>query len=123
MQPMAPDKPEYRVYRARRGILSRFLNRREGARFDTLRGDGEGGEPPRNGGVKTAYGQPSEGGPYLPRRDYRPGREKEPRERKPITWQRVLAYVAAAIVGWTLLSLALFFISAHQQSQKVSQKT
>ena len=123
MQPMAPDKPEYRVYRARRGILSRFFNRRESARFDTLRGEEEGGAPPKNGGVRTADRPPTEGGPYLPRRDYRPGKEQEPRERKPISWKRVLAYVGAAIAGWTLLSLVLFFFSAHQQSQKVSQDT
>jgi LCP family protein required for cell wall assembly len=129
MQPMAPDKPEYRVYRARRGILSRFLNRREGARFDTLRRDGEGEPQPESSGVGTAYGQPSEAGPYLPRRDYRSGDDRPPRgprapgERKPISWKRVLAYVAAAIAGWTLLSFVLFMISAHQQSQKVSQKT
>jgi LCP family protein required for cell wall assembly len=126
MQPMAPDKPEYRVYRARRGILSRFLNRRESARFDTLRREEEGGEPPQNGGVGTAYGPPSERGPYLPRRDYRPERDREPRqprERKPISWKRVLAYIVAAIAFWTLLSLVLFFISARQQSDKVSDKT
>jgi LCP family protein required for cell wall assembly len=126
MQPMAPDKPEYRVYRARRGILSRFLNRRESARFETLRRGEEGGAPPQNGGIGTADRPPGDRGPRLPRRDYRPGREgepREPRERKPISWKRVLAYVAAAIAGWTLLSLILFFFSAHQQSQKVSEET
>jgi LCP family protein required for cell wall assembly len=113
---MAPDKPEYRVYRARRGFLSRLLNRRDGARFDTLRADGEAPPPPPRGGTGTVDRPPPERGPILPRRDTR-------RERRPVSWKRVLAYVAAAMVGWTVLSVVLFFVSAHQQSQKVSAAT
>src|SRR6476659_9026028 len=96
VQPMAPDKPEYRVYRARRGILSRLLNRRDSARFDTLPREGEAGPAPRNGGVPGTVEPPRR---TLPRRPA----GAPPSERKPISWKRVLAYVGAAIAAWTLL--------------------
>src|SRR3954454_22558639 len=118
MEPMAPDKPEYRVYRARRGILSRLLNRRESARFDTLRTeDGAAPPPGAKGGLGTVPPPPEREG-MLPRRTFRPERP-----RREISWRRVLAWVVGAIAAWTVLSLALFFWSAHQQSQKLSPRT
>jgi LCP family protein required for cell wall assembly len=42
-------------------------------------------------------------------------REKEPREREGITPGRVLKWVAIAVLGWILLSVALFMISAQLQ--------
>jgi LCP family protein required for cell wall assembly len=75
----------------------------------------EGPPGPRSGGIGTVDRPPPERPPARPR--------TQPRERRPISWKRVLAYVAAAIAGWTLLSLVLFFVSARQQSDKVSAST
>jgi LCP family protein required for cell wall assembly len=40
--------------------------------------------------------------------------------RGPLTWRRALLWFATAVVGWILLSLVLFLISAQIQSGKVS---
>jgi LCP family protein required for cell wall assembly len=116
---MPDEKPEYRVYRARGGLLSRLLNRRESQRFRPLeraqrptRPAGQGSragtatiEPPPRGPVRAPEGPPPE--PWWRR----------------LTWKRVLAGVAIFIVFWTVLSFVLFMISAHFQSQKVSDVT
>jgi LCP family protein required for cell wall assembly len=126
---MPSEKPDYRVYRARSGLLSRLLNRRESERFRPLE---KKHQPP---------------GPGIPasRHDYRPGLataeppavEPRPHEAPPrlpgepprepwwrrLTWKRVLLGVAGFVVFWTLLSFVLFLISAHVQSQKVSDAT
>ncbi|MGZ4260896.1 MAG: LCP family protein [Solirubrobacteraceae bacterium] len=52
-----------------------------------------------------------------PDRDQRPGRRRWYRGR--LTWKRVLLYLATAIVGWLLLSLLLFIISAEIERGKV----
>ncbi len=124
MQPMAPDKPEYRVYRARRGILSRFLNRRESARFDTLRREEErwraGPERRRRDGLWPAiraWSLPA--APRLPAR----ARPRAAARAQADLVEACARHVAAAIAFWTVLSLVLFFISAQQQSDKVSDKT
>ncbi len=82
------DPRPYKVYRARpRGLRA------------LLRGEEEGDVP----------------------RGLKPGRDKPGRERQPGTWReritprRVIKYLALAIVGWLLLSLVLFLISASQQ--------
>jgi LCP family protein required for cell wall assembly len=52
----------------------------------------------------------------------KPGRGKRPRREGPTTWReritprRVLKYLAIAIVGWLLLSLVLFLVSAQIES-------
>jgi LCP family protein required for cell wall assembly len=42
-------------------------------------------------------------------------REREPRERKGVSPGRVLKWVAIAVLGWILLSVAIFMISAQLQ--------
>jgi LCP family protein required for cell wall assembly len=37
-------------------------------------------------------------------------------KRRRVTWQRVLKYLAVAVVAWLLLSFVLFLISAHEQA-------
>ena len=55
----------------------------------------------------------------------RPGSDRDDRPRRRrwfrgrLTWQRVLLYLAMAVVGWLLLSLALFIISAQIERGKV----
>jgi len=58
-------------------------------------------------------------GPDRPRPDRgdRPGRRRWFRGR--LTWQRVLLYLATAVVAWLLLSLVLFIISAEIERGKV----
>ncbi len=50
----------------------------------------------------------------------RPDRGRRDRGRKPITPGRVLKWVALAVVGWILLSLVLFLVSAQLERGKVS---
>ncbi len=85
---MASDTEQrpYKTYRARPRGIRSFLRGEE----DSLR-------PPRE-----------------PRRGDRPTRDGEPRRR--VTWQRVLKWVVIAILGWLLLSLVLFIISAQIES-------
>jgi LCP family protein required for cell wall assembly len=45
---------------------------------------------------------------------------KPPRRRRKLRPGRILAYVALALVGWVLVSLVLFLISAQIQQSKVS---
>src|SRR3954454_3191227 len=52
-----------------------------------------------------------------------PGEKREeprPPRRRRITVGRVISYVALAVVGWLLLSLVLFLVSAQIESSKVS---
>jgi LCP family protein required for cell wall assembly len=114
---MPSEKPEYRVYRARSGLLSRLLNRRESARFRPLERKPE----QAGGGVATADRPAVEPRPReAPRR--LPTEPHEPWWRR-LTWKRVLLGLAGFVVFWTLLSLILFLISAHIQSQNVSDAT
>jgi LCP family protein required for cell wall assembly len=62
--------------------------------------------------------------PAVPREE-KPRRGKRPRQEGPKTWReritprRVLKYLAIAIVGWLLLSLVLFFVSASDESGSI----
>ena len=87
---MDEEKPNYTRYRSRPKL---FGKRSNGARdgLDDLRG----GHP-----------RPEQGG------------KRKLRER--FTFWRVLGYVALAAVGWVLVSLLLFLISAQVQRQKVN---
>ena len=93
-----PDKPEYKVYRSRRGLLDRLNPRdqvaqlREAARRRTRRDGSEDEEP------------------------------EPPRTRRPITWRRVVKWVAVGVAGWLLLSFVLFMVSA-QLTEGVSDET
>jgi LCP family protein required for cell wall assembly len=85
------DRP-YKVYRAGpRGLRSLLRGEEEEA--------GLGGRPPGDGG----------------RRLFR-RKDREPGERKPITPLRVLKWVVLFIIGWLLLSVILFVISAQIQT-------
>ena len=116
---MPDEKPEYRVHRARGGLLSRLLNRRESQRFRPLERRNrppEAGVPAARPG--TAKVEPPPGAP--PRLPVGPPREPWWRR---LTWRRVLAGLAVFVVFWSLLSFVLFMVSAHFQSQKVTDAT
>jgi LCP family protein required for cell wall assembly len=90
-----PEPPEYNVYRARKGLFSRL----KGADLSSLRDRAR-----------------------LPSR--KPRGEKEPRRpgspRAPFNVRRVLKWVGIAALGWILISLIAFGISAQLQSFKLS---
>jgi LCP family protein required for cell wall assembly len=118
---MPSEKPEYRVYRARSGLLSRLLNRRESERFrprERQHRQPEPGIPAARPGTATVEPPPRK--PLRPRLPGEPPREPWWRR---LTWKRVVLGLVAFMVFWTLLSLLLFFVSAHVQSQKVSDAT
>ncbi len=86
-----PDKPEYKVYRSRRGLLDRLA------------------------GPRDQVAQLREAARRRTRRE-RPDDEREPREpRGPAVplWRRVLKWAAIAVGAWLLLSLVLFMVSAQ----------
>jgi LCP family protein required for cell wall assembly len=128
---MPSDKPEYRVYRARGGLLNRLLHRRESDRFRPLEEGSRQAEPAPRTPAGRAAGQggaatlePPQRAPEAPpRAPAPPGRRVgEPWWRR-LTWKRVLLGVLGFVVFWTLLSFVLFLVSAHQQSTKVSDST
>jgi LCP family protein required for cell wall assembly len=93
-RPQGP--PEYKVYRARRGIFSRFRK-------------------PDLSGLR----ERSWRGPKLPGRPGGPKRERPPGAPRP--WpRRVLKWVGLAALGWILLSFLAFAVSAQLQSFKLS---
>jgi LCP family protein required for cell wall assembly len=93
-RPQGP--PEYKVYRSRKGLLSRF-------RKPDLSGLGAWRKPklPR--------------GPRLPGR---PGRERLRPSRR--GWRRALKWVGLGALGWILLSFLAFAVSAQLQAFKLS---
>jgi LCP family protein required for cell wall assembly len=88
-------EPEYKIYRSRRGLLSRLKS----ADLSSLRERAK-----------------------LPSR--RPSRDEEPRRprapRAPFNVKRLLKWIALAALGWILLSLLAFGVSAQIQSFKLS---
>ena len=84
--PGPPDPPEYKVYRARKRPLSRLAG---GTDFDSLK-------------RRLSRAKGDEPGP-------------DTRDRKRITPGRVLKWLALAVLGWLVLSFALFMISAQIQ--------
>jgi LCP family protein required for cell wall assembly len=120
-------QPEYRVYRSRRGIFSRGG---DVPKSDDAAGAGRGaggGGPSRPGGPddagRTNYGRGGRGGPHLPQvklpwkrreeRGSRSGRRKPPA-------RRIAFWLGIAIVGWIVVSLLAFAVSAQLQSFKLS---
>jgi LCP family protein required for cell wall assembly len=90
------DRP-YKVYRsAPRGLLSRLRGEDDLALEEERRGR-DGGDGGRRAG-------PGQANPWW-RRQLRP--------------RRVLSYLAIAVVGWLLLSFALFMISAYDQAGNI----
>jgi LCP family protein required for cell wall assembly len=47
---------------------------------------------------------------------------RPPGEQRPVTWQRVLKWVALAVGAWLALSLLMFLVSAELQRDNVSQE-
>ena len=91
--PRPGDRPDYKVYRSRPRRVPASGRRRPGAACASA---------PR-------------------RRDDRSPRD--PREPGRITPGRVLKWVALAVVGWLLLSLVLFMVSAQLQEGVVGERT
>ena len=129
-------QPEYRVYRSRRGIFSRLKGGDVPKSGDAAAGAGGGrggsggggrGGPGGPGGPdepgRTNYGRGHREGPRLPplkmpwkrreERGARPGRRKPPA-------RRIAFWLGIAIVGWIVISLLAFAVSAQLQSFKLS---
>ncbi len=94
-----PDKPEYKVYRSRRGLLDRLSGPRD--QVAQLR------EAARR---RAQRERPDEPEPLEPRGPSRP------------LWRRILKWVAIAVGAWLLLSFVLFMVSA-QITDGVSEET
>ncbi len=99
--------PDYKVYRSRKGLLSRLrspdLSRLKG-------GPKPPGKSPRAGGDPSGDGRA-------------PGRRRRVRSAGTggrVTPKRVLKWVGLAALGWILLSLLAFGVSAQLQSFKLS---
>jgi LCP family protein required for cell wall assembly len=116
---MPDKKPEYRVYRARPGFLSRLLYRDRG-RFERPKPKPEA--PPRTpAGLRRREAEPGPGERPPERPDI--GVPAPPAEPRRIPWRRIAMWAALGAVAWLLLSFALFMISAEIQSDKVSDGT
>jgi LCP family protein required for cell wall assembly len=119
-----PDRPDYNVYRSRRGLFSRFrkpdlgslsgkekqaADRQRAARSDRQdlpyevhrSGSGRGGD---------RYGSPGSSRPSFGRKGGRSGRGGK----------RWLKWILLAMFGWLVLSFLAFGISAQIQSMKLS---
>ena len=127
-------QPDYKVYRSKRGVFSRLkgggdVPRSSDSPPEAGAGAGAGagglGGPPDEPG-RTNYGRGSRNGPSLPsvpplklpwkrreERGTRPGRRKPPA-------RRIAFWLGIAIVGWIVVSLLSFAISAQLQSFKLS---
>ena len=93
-----PDKPEYKVYRSRRGLLDRLA------------------------GPRDQVAQLREAARRRAQRERPDEEEREPREPSQPIWRRILKWVAIAVGAWLLLSFVLFMISA-QITEGVSDET
>jgi LCP family protein required for cell wall assembly len=124
---MPDEKPDYRVYRSRPGLLSRLFNRDDSAsRFERQR-DEDLESIRRLSGNRRAAGtvapEAPPGAPPAP--TYPPPPPAEPSEPwwRRITWKRALLGILGFIVFWLALSFVLFMISANQQANEVSDAT
>ncbi|MBS1888843.1 MAG: LCP family protein [Actinobacteria bacterium] len=130
-------QPDYKVYRARRGLFSRLRGgdvpgseKGSGAGADAGRAGGRGGSegPGRGGGLpdepgRTNYGRGGREGPHLPafKPPWRRRRERAARagrRRPPV--RRIAFWTGIAIVGWIALSFLAFAVSAQIQAFKLS---
>jgi LCP family protein required for cell wall assembly len=89
-----PERPDYKVYRSRPGLLSRLRSPDLSKLRQRARGKGDG-----NGGDE---GEPS-----------------APSKPEPV-WRRVLKWVGIVALGWLLLSFLLFEISSQIQKGKLA---
>ena len=105
-----PERPEYNVYRSRRGLFSRFRK----PTLDTLkqreRSRAGAGPKPQRERQEVPYPVYRQTSPPDDRRDPR----KRSRRRRP--W---LKWILFAVVGWFALSVAAFAVSAQIQSMKL----
>jgi LCP family protein required for cell wall assembly len=113
-----PGKPEYRVYRSRRGPFSRFRK----PDLESLR---KKSQPKQSGARGTDRGK-REKPPYEVHRQGPAAAPRTARARaaeeagnRPPRWRRWLKWVAIAAFGWMLLSLLAFSVSAQIQSMKL----
>src|SRR5919204_1567294 len=95
----AQERPEYKVYRSRPGLLAR-LRAPDLSKFRRTAG-GDEKAPPGEGRTARERGEPP-GGP------------------KRWTWKRVLKWVGIAALGWIVISIVTFAISAAIQSTKLA---
>src|SRR6266852_5125602 len=91
------ERPDYRVYRSRPGLLRRF-RKPDLASLRVKGAGGAGGKPPR----RTLRGRGTSGA-------------KPPRP----PWRRALKWLGIAALGWVLLSFLAFAVSAQIQSSKL----
>jgi LCP family protein required for cell wall assembly len=122
---MPEEKPDYRVYRARPGFLSRLFGRGDTASRLEQQRDRDLDSVRRLSGRAPAGTATPEAPPGAPpgAPTYPPPREpREPWWRR-ITWKRALVGVLGFIVFWLALSLVLFMVSAGQEAGKVSDGT
>ncbi|HEX8207346.1 MAG TPA: LCP family protein [Solirubrobacteraceae bacterium] len=104
--------PKYTKYRSRPSLLDRFRGRKgDGSTVAPRR---EAGAPPPGKGLLRG----GRGGTW--RRAKAP---RAPGTRRPITWKRVVKWLALAIAGWILLSLLVFLVSAQIEQGKISDET
>ena len=129
---MPADKPEYRVYRARSGLLSRLFGRREAARFERTRATHQGVAADQQGRLSKLVRRPADGGqaPPAPPGQVTPAPAYPPPYEPPgepwyrrLTWKRVVVGVVLFILFWIALSYGLFMLSASKQNDKVSEAT
>src|SRR4051812_48477896 len=101
------EPPNYTKYRARPKLLGR-----EPKDWGD-QGAPSGDRPPRQPGGGWRDKLPT----------LRRGRRPRTGGRKPITFGRVVKWLALGVFGWLLLSLVLFLVSAQIQQGKVSDET
>jgi LCP family protein required for cell wall assembly len=111
-----PEERPYKLYRSLpKGLRARLRGEEEILEPGRGREDGPG----RPGGAGGAGGPGSSGGPG----DGGPGRGRAlprlPWFRRHWTVRRVLRYLVLAVIGWLVLSLVLFLVSAQIQSGSV----
>ena len=93
-----PDPPQYTKYRSRPSLLDRFK-----------RSDGKREPAPAAPDPAQAPKRPRRGLQWRPS----PGG-------KPITWKRILKWIAVFVAAWVGLSLVVFLISAQIEQTKIS---
>jgi LCP family protein required for cell wall assembly len=104
-----PDRPEYNVYRSRKGPFSRF----RGSGIEKLREKNQ---------HRSSSGSRRGGGEEVPYPVYRPEPapdDRPARRRRRWTARRVVKWIAIAAFGWFLLSVLAFAVSAQIQSMKL----